>query len=1185
VGLWLRRLSVTNFAGIESAEFELGPGFNVCHGPNELGKSTLVKAIRAALLLQDSSSSAADFVDWQTDAQPEVALTFETEPERIWRVRKRFDRGRGGASYLDFSRDGAQFVQDARGREVEGRLQDLLQWGIDAPGGKGRRRGIPESFISTALLGNQDEVTAILNRSLEEDPSNSGKLRLTEALQAMAQDPVFGRIIGLVQAKVDEAFTGTGRKKSGQNSPWVHLRDRVKLAEERLREIQRKVDDSESARGHVTELHQQSIAVREVLSNAERSLHNLNAALGQQQVRDQVARQLDEAATNHERVSVLERRMHEIEASLAARRGTSADLEARRDELAAHRTEGQARFEQAREAVRELESGAGEQQRRLREQEIEKAILTNQATRSSLAARMEHAGRISARHQRGETIRSDIEGVTSSLREAEDVLAQARVRYADDERKLALLSHQLLARRLLVVRATLVETEASRSTLAKDREQAQVQLKDAASMRSEVETWHAPAPALLVALRELEIERRVSRERLEVGLTLTITPHNEASLDVAVDGADSEALQVPAAGAEISARRELALVIPGFGDLVIRGGAQGMQAELDELNQRWAEEAEPVLKAAGCDDPGSLEVLVQRALDRRREADSIDAEARSTMARTQDSTAIESARGDQVDAIAVAERDLAASLPDDTDLEGFVADLDEARTGPVIQVAIDKLRPEMDRRRDLGAALAGNAQGDEGRLEGLEVELEALDGELASELESFDGDWEAVLTDGATELARLDESLARDNESRLAVQQEATREVDEVRQALEDATRTVEAVDVSLRETNGEIDFAREAIAELDGEMRARVDAFSKEDPAAAAARVVDCQAELDALPEPEQDVEPEEVRAAEQQVAAAADAVEGVKHAVDKAEGAIEQVGGDYIEEQQTQAKEALQVVTGHQRDLEVEYEAWQLLRDTLKAAENEDAVHLGSALVDPVSDRMAALTGGRYGKVDIAPALQTAGIDLGGASREAASLSLGTQEQLATLLRISIAEALTSFLVMDDQLTQSDAARMERLRVMLRAASAGVQVVVFTCHPDAYLVDAGPEVATVDLRRVVKRGEVMASAAKAAGEERDVDNESNAGPSDEALKAERDGADAIEEEEGRPEEEEDQGKKDQGKKDKKPAKATTAHRKRAAKQSDLEDLKDMLRDSPNDGEDDGEDDGDKDGDKDEDN
>ena len=75
--MWIKRLKVTDWAGIAAAAIDFDPGLNVLHGPNELGKSSLVTAIRAALLLQSTSAAAEPWRDWHADAPPEVSLTFD----------------------------------------------------------------------------------------------------------------------------------------------------------------------------------------------------------------------------------------------------------------------------------------------------------------------------------------------------------------------------------------------------------------------------------------------------------------------------------------------------------------------------------------------------------------------------------------------------------------------------------------------------------------------------------------------------------------------------------------------------------------------------------------------------------------------------------------------------------------------------------------------------------------------------------------------------------------------------------------------------------------------------------------------------------------------------------------------------------------------------------------------------
>ena len=89
------RLEVRDFRGIESAEVDFEAGVNVLHGPNDLGKSTLAAAIRAALLIPATSAQADDFAPWHRDRRPEVELTFVGPKDRYWKVKKQFSRTKG----------------------------------------------------------------------------------------------------------------------------------------------------------------------------------------------------------------------------------------------------------------------------------------------------------------------------------------------------------------------------------------------------------------------------------------------------------------------------------------------------------------------------------------------------------------------------------------------------------------------------------------------------------------------------------------------------------------------------------------------------------------------------------------------------------------------------------------------------------------------------------------------------------------------------------------------------------------------------------------------------------------------------------------------------------------------------------------------------------------------------------
>ena len=84
----LLSLRVEHFRCVEKAKIEFASGLNLLYGPNDLGKSSLALAIRAALLLQSTAKEHEEFVSWHGTGEPLVELVFESEPQRIWRLRK-----------------------------------------------------------------------------------------------------------------------------------------------------------------------------------------------------------------------------------------------------------------------------------------------------------------------------------------------------------------------------------------------------------------------------------------------------------------------------------------------------------------------------------------------------------------------------------------------------------------------------------------------------------------------------------------------------------------------------------------------------------------------------------------------------------------------------------------------------------------------------------------------------------------------------------------------------------------------------------------------------------------------------------------------------------------------------------------------------------------------------------------
>ena len=66
--------------------------------------------------------------------------------------------GEGGSALLQESKNGVDFDDVERARKVDGKLRELLRWGIPEPAARAAREGLPTSFLATVLLSTQSDV-------------------------------------------------------------------------------------------------------------------------------------------------------------------------------------------------------------------------------------------------------------------------------------------------------------------------------------------------------------------------------------------------------------------------------------------------------------------------------------------------------------------------------------------------------------------------------------------------------------------------------------------------------------------------------------------------------------------------------------------------------------------------------------------------------------------------------------------------------------------------------------------------------------------------------------------------------------------------------------------------------------------------------------------------------------------
>ena len=176
---------------------------------------------------------------------------------------------------------------------------------------------------------------------------------------------------------------------------------------------------------------------------------------------------------------------------------------------------------------------------------------------------------------------------------------------------------------------------------------------------------------------------------------------------------------------------------------------------------------------------------------------------------------------------------------------------------------------------------------------------------------------------------------------------------------------------------------------------------------------------------------------------------IAGLKSRVEAAEGA----GLDEAIERQ--ARE-LELAEEEQRRQNREVEVLSLLLSTLRSAEQEAKEQYLSPVLKRVRPYLQLLFPGADIRID--ENLHIAGVVREAGYEEAFHhLSMGTQEQIAVLVRLAFAEMLVeqghpATVVLDDALVFSDDRRMGRIFDILNMAAGNVQVIVFTCREQLF-------------------------------------------------------------------------------------------------------------------------------------
>lgn len=1044
------RLEVEAFQGIERATVDFGKHLNVLYGRNDLGKSTLVRAIRAALLVSPSSTDARAYLAWHKDRSPRVCLVFQADDERYWKVDKTF--ADGAHADLSSSKDGVSFVNEAKAREVDEQLRKILAWGVPLPGGKGAPRKMSASFLTRVLLAEQSDVDELLRDGIddEDDGERRGPNRLITTLSALAEDPVFKRVLQTARKEYDLYFTETGRKKTGQSSAFVKADEEVKKKKLEVMQLEELVQRAALTEGRLKELRdrrdEEQDSYQEAL-DVLKALDERRSRQGEREKRSSAFRDAEEALRSIDdraaqlkaadaQVASLDKAREAAEAAVriaATKLASAIDAVAAADKaLAAARDEGEQRRERKRGSLSEALNELRTQQAELghRKAQLERAAKAQEEVAAARAAVERAETDLSfARRQEAEA--------GAKKTEAEQEVARAKAVRAFGQWQQAVEAAQKMKA---------AETEAAELLSKANDADEQAAALEAARVLG------LPSTSELKKLQKLAREKENAEAALGGGLSIQVRPLKALDVTIALDGKSAST----SSGKEPRAIEAERTVLLTLGDLVavdIQAGGPEQRSRAREAQARWEKEAVPLLRSLGASDFEALVTMCEQAATATTTAAQLrrDAEATRTQAGERETQASGLARlAEQVGA-----REAALVGHSRAELEKAFRKLGQAweREAEKQQDSREKTLAACSEshqaiRLKIGSATTLLSEGTR-RVTQAEAALQASLGESA-------------VTDPSEGLRRIEAELGELATSREAREAElaslntdAAQELAELQQRLNAASALRKTAEETHQSSASAQDRARDALSIATGRRDQLKADWSKVDRPAAESLVKATTLALAELPV-EAPVTDADLIAARRRRDDAAGQLEEIKKELAKAEGVLEESGGAVARETLRDVTEALEKARQAEEAVAVEADSWKLLKETLREVENEEGKHLGRTLAGPVGERFAEVTAGRYSRLDLGPRLKADGVGMGGsteASEVLEGLSVGTKDQLATLLRVAIAEELGSSIVLDDHLAHTDPARLDWFRVALRRAASTTQVIVVTCRPLDYV------------------------------------------------------------------------------------------------------------------------------------
>lgn len=333
----LLRMSIENWRGIEHREIEFADGITLIEGPNEIGKSTVIEAVRTLFSEPDSSKKKAvkAIQPVGRDVGSSVEAEIRTGPYHLVYA-KTYNRS-PGTTLKVLAPKAAQLT----GREAHDRVGQILDESMD-------------TALWEALLVDQGEKVALAHLK------NSASLAtaLDEAAGSSGSGGDDGGLLDAIQAEYGKYFTlRTGRPKfAAEREAHERARQAYEDARDSLAAIEADIAAHDRCAAEVRRLEAQLPQLRTNLSQHEETWKGVRL------LREQVAVQMKQAEAEKEAEAAAVK-------ALAARRELVAAIDASRRELGeaeARQQPGQQREDDLQRRFRQAKRGLDDMKQNLR---------------------------------------------------------------------------------------------------------------------------------------------------------------------------------------------------------------------------------------------------------------------------------------------------------------------------------------------------------------------------------------------------------------------------------------------------------------------------------------------------------------------------------------------------------------------------------------------------------------------------------------------------------------------------------------------------------------------------------------------------------------------------------------------------------------------------------------------------